>query len=604
MRAIREHRDPLIRRVQFIGFVVIAILLVILSGFWKVQISQGESFRSQAENNRLRRTPVRAPRGLIYDRDGELLVENIPSYDLMLDRSRSRNVEGSLRHAAKVLGVPVEELQARVAEEESTPDFKPITLARRLELAKVARFGVSSLEYPEFEIAVEHLRLYRHGPHTGHLLGYLGEVNKEEVEADPEVYDPGDLIGKAGIEKTYDQELRGEDGRAVVVVDVRGRVIEEYGREEATPGKNLTLALDLDLQQEAQRQFQDKVGAAIAMDPKTGEILALYTSPSYDSNTFARGLDSEEWKALTEAEHNPLQNRAIQNAHPPGSVFKIVMGAAGIAEGVITEQSREFCGGGTVIYGRRFGCWKAGGHGSVNLRGALKGSCNVYFYHLGKKLGVERIAKYSRIFGLGSKTGIELRGEIAGLVPDEEWSQRVRGHQWYPGETISLAVGQGALLTTPIQLTRMIGAVANGQRIVHPRLLKSRGAPPETEPFAVPPRALAAVKEGLAAVMEPGGTAWWSAHIEGLPMAGKTGTAQVVGKSVASGKMDSAYEHRTHAWFVSFAPVDEPELVVVVFVEHGGSGSGAAAPIAKALYQVYFEDRLQPDEETTTSAAG
>lgn len=604
MRAIREHRDPLIVRVRVMSILIALLLVGIVGGFFSVQVSRGDYYRELAENNRLRRIPVRAPRGLIYDRQGRLLVENIPSYDLMLDRSRARDARESLAFAAGILGVPVEELEARLEEHRDVPDFKPVALARRLSLAQVARFGAFSLEYPEFEIDVQHLRLYRHGPQTGHLLGYLGEVTEEDVDRNPEVYDPGDLIGKRGVEEVFDRHLRGEDGSVVVIVDSRGKVVEEYGKEEATPGDPLILSIDLALQQEAERQLRDHVGAVVAIEPKTGEILALYSSPAYNSNVFARGLTQEEWTALVAGEHNPLQNRAIQNAHSPGSVFKIVMGAAGLSEGVITPGTRQFCGGGDVFYGRRYGCWKPGGHGSVDLHAAIKGSCNVYFYHLGKKLGVEKIAKYARMFGLGEVTGVPLGGEKPGLVPDEAWSQRVRGDEWWPGETISLSVGQGPLLTTPIQLARMVAAVANGKELLAPKLVKG-GDVREAEDFEVSPSALVAVKEGLSAVVnEPGGTGYWSARIPEIAIAGKTGTAQVVGKNVSSGKADAPYEQRTHAWFVSFAPVEDPELAVVVFVEHGGSGSGAAAPIAKILYETYFKAELAEARKSENRRAG
>jgi penicillin-binding protein 2 len=590
MKVIREHRTPLVERIRLMGFVLVGLFLLVAAGFWSVQIAHGDYYRSLAESNRLRRIPIRAPRGLIYDRHGRLLVENIPSYNLMIDRSRAADLDRSLAFSAEVLGVPVEELGRRLEAHRGVPDFKPVPLAERLSLGQVARLGVSSLEMPEFEIDVEHRRYYRHGPQTGHVLGYLGEVSEERLKAYPDLYAPGDLVGLRGIEERFDRELRGRDGRVVVVVDSRGKVIEEFGRESARPGQNLTLTLDLGLQQEAEKQMRDRVGAVVALDPDSGEILALYSAPAYDPNMFARGLSRQEWLDLLAAEHNPLQNRAIQNHHSPGSLFKIVMGVAGLTEGLIDEQDRVFCGGSATIYGRRFGCWKAGGHGWVDLQQAIKGSCNVYFYQLGQRLGVDRIAHYGRLFGLGQRTGLGLAGEKPGLVPDSRWSLEARGHAWFPGETISLSIGQGPLLVTPLQMARLVAATANGGRLIQPTLVKGPGDR-AAQTLEVPPETLRPIREGLAAVInEAGGTAYGSARLPDVAIAGKSGTAQVVGVSSAK---DTPFERRTHAWFAAYGPVEDPRLVVVVFVEHGGGGSAAAAPIVRALFETYLGSRSE-----------
>jgi penicillin-binding protein 2 len=401
-------------------------------------------------------------------------------------------------------------------------------------------------------------------------------------------YRLGDLIGKKGVEQTYDSALRGGNGERAVVVDSRGMLVREYGRREADPGEPLRLTIDLDLQQAAERAMRGQVGAVVALDPRNGAIRAMVSNPSYDPNVFARGIRPAQWRELLEDEHDPLQNRAIQNAHPPGSVFKIFMAAAGLQEGVITPASRVHCSGGTTIYGRRFKCWRAGGHGSVDLRRALAQSCNVYFYLLGKELGIERIARYSKAFGLGERTGIELSGEVTGLVPSPEWSQRRRGHQWFPGETISVAIGQGLLNVTPIQVAASTAAIANGGRLVVPHLVEGRGDDDGRGRVPVDPRHLEVVREGMHGVMSPGGTAYWRAHIEGIESAGKTGTAQVAG-GLESDNEDRPWRLRNHGWFTSFAPLDSPELVVVVLAEHGGGGSVAAAPVAKEVYMEYFD---------------
>ena len=595
MQMVREHRDDLVTRVRFLSLGVTGLIVLIAVGFWFVQLVQGDYYRELAENNRLRKLPIKAPRGLIYDRHGRLLVENIPSYNLMLDRSHSEDLPKAVAFAASVLGRPVPELAALVESYNSIPDFKPVLLAENLTLAQVARLGVASLEFPEFEVEIQHLRLYRHREQTAHVLGYLGEVTEKEIGDSEGLYQAGDLVGKKGIEQTYDPVLRGRDGETAVVVDSRGKLLEEYGRREAIPGKNLVLTLDLELQQEAARWLTgpEKVGAIVAMDPRNGEILAMVSSPSFNPNIFARRLQKSDWEALIQDPHHPLQNRAIQNTYSPGSTFKIVMATAGLTEGTVNEHTSSFCAGGAVFYGRLFRCWKKGGHGTVNARGALMHSCDVYFYSMGQRMGIERIARYSRLLGLGSLTGIELEGEKAGLVPDTAWSEKVRKMPWYPGETISVSIGQGPVLMTPLQMAEMTAIVANGGRKVIPHLIKGADLP-EAEHVALNEKALRIVREGLWAVVnQPGGTAYNSARVPGAEMAGKTGTVQVIAQATRTDAKALPFKYRDHAWFTSFAPEQDPRIVVAVFAEHGGSGSKAAAPIAQALHAKFFKVDLQ-----------
>lgn len=575
--------------------VVSGLLVAIAISFWFVQIVHGDSYRELAENNRLRKLPMKAPRGLIADRNGRLLVENIPSYNLLIDRSRSADRERSLRFAAGVLGRPLPDLRAVLDGYSAIADFKPVLLAESLTLSEVARVGVAALEYPEFEVEVEHLRLYRHGEQTAHLMGYLAEVAKDEIASSQGTLQPGDLVGKKGIEQHHDALLRGRDGERVVVVDSHGRLLKEFGHRVAEPGKNLTLTIDLELQQEAMRFYQgaEEVGSVVALDPRNGEVLALVSAPAYNPNLFARRLRKGEWQALLAAPNHPLTNRAIQNTFSPGSVFKIVMLTAGLTEHVVNQHSRVFCPGETYIYGRRFRCWRPEGHGWVDARGALKHSCDVYFYHLGKTLGIERIARYARLFGFETPTGIDLAGEKSGLVPDAAWSLRARKAKWYPGETISVAIGQGPILVTPVQMAVMVAMVANGGHPVVPHLVK--GASPRPRPLVkLDPHALQVVREGLWAVVnQAGGTAHGSAFVPGLEMAGKTATVQVVAMSARTKNENLPFRFRDHAWFASFAPLADPRLVVVVFAEHGGGGSRTAGPIAKAVHEKFFAPYLQ-----------
>ena len=588
---IGEHREALVARVRVVSGVVGVLLAAICGAFWFVQVVKGSHYRELAENNRLRRMAVKAPRGTILDRNGRVLVENLPTYNLLLDRSRAAAVGTSLGFAAPILGRPLPELKALLERYRGVPTFQPVLLGERLALEQVARFRVEELAHPEFVVEVSHRRFYRLGLHAAHVLGYLGEARAEEV-ADPAAgLKAGDWVGRRGIERTYDPRLRGADGEQVVVVDSRGQPVEELGRQVGRPGENLTLTLDAELQQEAERQLEGKVGAIVALDPRNGEIRALVSAPAYDPNLFARRLAAEDWQKLLDDPSRPLQNRALQSTYPPGSIFKVVVAAAGLAEGVITVAEGVYCNGSKRFFKRPFHCWKAGGHGFMNLESALKNSCDIYFYELGQKLGVERIARYARLFDLGTVTGIDLDGERAGLVPDPEWSQRARRRAWYPGETISVAIGQGALLTTPLQMATVIAAFANGGRIVTPHLVAGAAVP--SRPLAVPASALEPIRRGLWKVVNDLGTGA-SARVAGLEIAGKTGTAQVVAHAAYEDSSTRPWAERNHAWFASYAPFSDPTLVIVVFIEHGGQGSRAAAPVAKALYEKFLGPDLGP----------
>lgn len=586
---VGENKDDLTRRLPLLRLSFVAAIVAIGSAYWFVQVVHGGHYRELAENNRLRKVPVKAPRGLIYDREGRLLVDNVPSYELYLDRSQTSDVGSSLRHAAAILGRPVEELETDLERYRRTSRFTPVLIAESLSLSQVSRFWVEALEHPEFEVDVAHLRVYRHGPIAAHLLGYVGEATESHLKNGNGDVAVGDLVGRSGVEQTFDERLRGVDGEREVVVDSRGRLRAENGSAEARPGADLELTLDLDLQQEAARYFEERVGAAVALDPRTGEILAMISAPAFEPNRFARRLGGSEWAEILQAPHHPLQNRALSSQYSPGSIFKIVVAVAGLNDRVLSTSDRAYCPGSTRIYNRRFRCWKRTGHGWVDLRDAIRESCDVFFYHLGQKLGISRIAHYSRLFGLGAPTGVDMQAEGSGLVPDLEWSQRRRGTPWYPGETISVAIGQGPLLVTPLQVAAMMATVANGGRPVTPHLELGRKLPlrPNLE---IEDSVLAMVRESLHAVVNDQGTGAAS-RIEDVEIAGKTGTAQVVEQKTWVDSATLPFEKRDHAWFASFGDYRDPELVVVVFVEHGGKGSSEAAPLAKMLYEKYYGKR-------------
>jgi penicillin-binding protein 2 len=453
---------------------------------------------------------------------------------------------------------------------------------------------VEALEHPELEIEVGQRRLYRHRYQTAHILGYLGEVEESELATEGSTYRPGDLVGKKGLERRYESLLRGERGEQMVVVDSRGRRVEEIDRSPADAGQDLYLTLDLDLQQEAWGILEGRVGSIVALDPRQGDILAMVSSPSFDPNMFARRLRSEEWQALIENPDRPLQNRAIQNVYPPGSVFKMVMAMAALDRGFVDpDRTKVWCPGHSLIYNNVYRCWKAGGHGTVDLRRALEGSCNVYFHRLGQELEIDRIAETALRFGLGSKTGIDLEGEKGGLVPSQEWSERARRTPWYPGETISVATGQGPILVTPLQVAVMTAVFANGGYLVTPRLYRDASTPPPKD-LGFSPEDLEVVREGLWKVVQGTQGTGYRAKVAGVEIAGKTGTAQVITQERRTDNDDLPEKLRDHAWFTSFAPYDDPRLVVVIFVEHGGAGSSTAAPLARALYERFLETDLAP----------
>ena len=581
---VGEHQGILIQRLRLLGVIAGALFLAVAVGYWYAQIVQYAQYRQLSENNRLRIARVRAPRGIIEDRVGRALAENVPSYNLQLWPERGEvPLDSSLTFASGILGIPPEELGKRAR----SGVVDAALLAEDLDLVQLAHFEAAALEHPEFGIDVVQRRLYRHGAQTAHLLGYLGEVSERELggQALPELR-VGDLIGKEGVEQSFDRRLRGSDGRQVAIVDSRGRIIAQPSREPSSPGDRLRLSIDLELQQEAELQLSGHVGALVAIDPRDGAVRAFYSAPSFDPNVFSRRLGREEWQTLISSPHDPLQNRVLESAYPPGSVFKIVMALAGLEEGTVDASTRVYCSGSVRLHGRPRRCWKRAGHGTVGVQEALKHSCDVFFYLAGQDLGIERIARWSRHLGLGRPTGIDVPGEKAGLVPDADWSQRVRRHPWYPGETISVAIGQGPINTTPLQIAVMLAAVANGGSLVTPYVLPGDAKRPQ--PLGLSPEHVAMVRESLRAVVEEGGTAS-RIRLPGIEVAGKTGTAQVVEQKTWIDSSQLAFEQRDHAWFASYAPAENPELVVVAFIEHGGHGASVAAPMVKALYEKYFD---------------
>jgi penicillin-binding protein 2 len=595
---IREDRQQLLRRIEFSRMGVGTALSLLAIAYWFVQIVRGDYYFTLSENNRFRSVKITAPRGYILDRNGAPLVENEPAYTLHLYRREARDLESSIAFIVDLLKLDPGQVRSRVERGRRDPEFVPISIAENLGIEEVAGVEAHAIEHPEFAITVSQRRLYKHGGSAAHVLGYLSEATPEQIKSAGNLYTVGDWIGQKGIEGGYERLLAGANGERRVIVDSHGREVSEANRMEATPGQNLFLTLDVRLQDVAEAYFKDKVGSVVAMDPATGEILALVSSPSYDPNWFMRRVTSSEWSSLLENPDRPLQNRAIQNMYSPGSVFKPFVAYGALAGNLVDPNMRVFCPGYATFYGRQFHCHKKGGHGWVNLRDAIKVSCDVYFYTLGQRLGVDRIAEIATSFGFGQPTGIDFGSDKAGLVPSEEWARVKRGARWYPSETISVAIGQGPLLVTSMQVARALSGLLEEGRLPTPHLFYSSQDPVTKEQLrykaefhqgiALSPEKLAIVKDGMWAVVnEPGGTAFGS-RVANFEMGGKTGTAQVVGRETRERTNVKGKDFDTHAWFAGFGPVDKPAMVVVVFVENGGHGNLAAAPLAKSLFEARY----------------
>jgi penicillin-binding protein 2 len=595
---------------------LIGLILLVFCAFgvrlFQLQIIMGEVFAEESDKNSVRLVRLEAPRGDILDREGRVIATTRPAFGLQVLPSDLRHPDLTFRALGQLLGEDEAALRAQVGDPRGRALFQPVRVAGDLSFDRLASVESHLYALPGVMTDVRPRRHYVGDDLAAHLLGYLGEVQRAQLETRAfGGYRSGDVIGQAGVESLEQAHLRGRDGGRNVVVDVRGRVVEVLDEEDPLPGDQLTLTLDLDLQRVAEDGFRPelpgapaKMGALVAMDVRTGDILALVSKPSYDPNAFAGGVSAAAWKALTTDEWRPLQNRAIAGQYPPGSTYKAIVAAAALQERVITPETRVFCPGHFTLGRRTYRCWKKEGHGSMALHDALVQSCDVYFYQAGLKLGIDRLAFFARGFNLGRRTGFELANEQPGLVPTAAWKEARFREPWGAGETVSASIGQGFNLVTPLQLAVAYAAIANGGNVVRPRLLLRKrdadggiveAAAPEVR-SSVPVSAanLALVREALTGVVEePRGTGG-RARVAGLRVAGKTGTAQVVHMQHTEDLEEDEVplKYRDHAWFVSFAPADAPEIVVTVLSEHGGHGGSAAAPIAQRVLARWFEKRF------------
>lgn len=585
-------------RLVYLKRVFLVVCLVLLAKAFHLQVVKGDYYRERARDISIRQYQVRPPRGRIFDRNGVPLAINKPSFNLYLVPGylSKGDVPLFLDSCERYLGLKGEEVRKKLSEGRAHP-WLPILLKRDLSQRRLALVEEKSWLFPGTMVVAEGKRYYPHGSVACHVLGYLGEVNKDELRHGD--YYPGDMVGRAGIEKEYEGLLRGIPGWEQWEVDARGRKRRLVDSAKPVPGYDIYLTLDIRLQQKAQELLKGKSGAIVALDPRNGDVLAMASSPGYDPNIFVKGITPEDWEVLSHDPRHPLQNRCIQGLYPAGSVFKIVVALAGLETHKAKPSDEVFCPGYYYFKGRVYHDWKK--HGEVDLYKAIVESCDVYFYQLGHELGVDTIHKYGSLLGLGSETGIDLPGEKAGLLPSTKWKKRTLGQIWFPGETLSLAIGQGYLQVTPLQLALMLSRVVNGGLKIRPHLLlrvakgkkmdPSRREKVERLPFEL--GHLAFLKRALEGVVEdPHGTGR-AARISGVRIGGKTGTAQVVAlqEDTQEKKDKPPARWREHAWFVAFAPVDAPKIAVSVLVEHGGHGGSAAAPLAKEMIRTYFQEK-------------
>jgi penicillin-binding protein 2 len=578
------------------AFIILAIVILFIR-LWYLQAVKGEYYHEQAESNRIRPVMLRPPRGVIYDRSGRPLVENELVFDISLIPEDAPDLDATIEKLSAIVKITPDAI--RKALEDATDvrtSYDPVKIREEAPWDEVAVVEAHQDDLPGAIIEPEHIRHYPYGGLASHQFGYIGKVSQSQRKK--EQADIGMLTGQGGLEKIYDKLLRGVAGRRMIQVNAAGRKVKDLGSEEPRPGTDIYLTIDLDAQKAAEEGLGSRAGAVVAMDPNTGEILALTSHPTYDPNLFPRGISPKDWVQLMKDPSHPMYNRAIQSVYPPGSTFKIIVALAGLESGVIKLDDKVTCKGSLTSGRHSFRCWKNGGHGAVSFHQALVESCDVYFYTMGERIGWDRVAEYARKLGYGSLTGILLPDEKPGLIPTTAWKKKRTGEAWYPGDTYINSIGQGFVLVSPIQACQMMSAVANGGRFFRPLLLKQTRnretgevnvfSAEHTGSVMLDPNVLQEVRSALAGVVnEPGGTA----HAAATPLAtvaGKTGTAQVIAQKVSGRKLSD--DTKDHAWFVAFAPVENPKIAVAVVVEHGGHGGSAAAPIAKKVIEEYLKN--------------
>jgi penicillin-binding protein 2 len=593
------------RRVMGAILCVVVAFSILFMRLFYLQIMKGEEFLKLSENNSIRLESIVAPRGLIFDAEGKLLVDNRPSFDLRIIPRNAKPLEQTLKKLARYTNIPEEDLMEKVRECNGLSSYKPALLKQDIGRDAMASIEVHKFDLPGVVMDIRPVRHYINGQHAAHLIGYLGEINAKELQGGAFAgCKGGDYIGRFGAEKTYEDLLRGKRGGRQVEVDVRGQVVKAMRTVSARPGQNLYLSLDYALQKKAEGLLQDQVGAVVAMDPMTGYILVMASSPTFDQNVFVSGMSRKEWDVLVSNPDHPMTNRVIQAEYPPASTYKIVTAIAGLEEGVIDLETTHYCPGYYALGNRVFRCWKKGGHGKVNVVRAIAESCDVFFYQVGEEVGVDRLASYAGMCGLGERTGINLENESKGLIPTSEWKKKRIGESWQGGETLNVSIGQGFNLTTPLQMLVLTSAIANSGTLYQPQIVRrvetadgievKNIEPVVTGNLTISPITMDIVKRGLWEVVNTMKGTARGIKLDQYPISGKTGTAQLVtSKEPKAGEKEKkdglSDQNLPHAWFVAYAPSEAPRIAVAVIVEHGEHGSTAAAPIAKELIKTYLE---------------
>lgn len=595
-----DNRLPQVR-LAAASYVIVGIIALLLLGFWKLQVIDSDKYGVMAERNRVRSIPIIAPRGRMLDRDGRVLVDNYPSFSVLLLRDDEAAVSKNLPAIAEGLGLSLDDLKEQLVNTEALPKFQPIVIKPEATPADVAFIESHRADIPLLEMLMVHRRRYLPGGFMAHASGYVGEVSEQQIEASNGKFRPGDFAGKTGLERQYNDLLVGTDGMRRVIVNSVGKEMGRLEQQEAIPGKQIQLTIDYDLQQVAEAGLGDKKGAVVALNPQTGEVLAFASHPAPDPNDFAIRVSKEEWQRLNADPAHPLLDRVTQAQLAPGSVFKIIMATAMLESKVPPENFTAFCPGYGVFYGQMHKCWVYGksSHGAVDLHSAIVRSCDVFFYNVGMRMGIDRIAKYAKMLGLGSKSGIDLPSEEAGLVPSEEWVQRVYHHKWYPGSTISVSIGQGSVMVTPLQVAYVIGGIASGGDFKQPHLLKD--APSVGQKRAeLSENTVEQVTQGMYGVVNEAGGTGQSVKLQGIEFCGKSGTAQMM--SYAAASRLGLGKGKNDGWFVGFAPRRNPEIVVAAVVEdtseHGGTTSG---PVVRDIVKAYYDKKNKKTQGQVTA---
>ncbi len=604
MRTYLESVDSEWFNQRLTGVLVVVFLAfaVLTTRLFYLQLVEGDEYRRLSEINSIRLQDIDAPRGLIFDRHNKMLVDNRPAFDLSIILKDAKPLDETLEKIGKIIGDSPDTLKERIQTSKRRGAYTPILLKEDIGRDLLAAIEVQMYDLPGVVVHVSPRRHYLFKNFAAHLLGYVGEISAQELRYKSyEACKGGDFIGKFGLERSYESLLRGKRGGRQVEVNAIGQVVRVLETVDAQAGQNIMLTLDYNLQKATETLLVGKAGAAVAVDPNNGEILAMASNPTFDPNWFVSGMRQEQWQSLITNSFRPLENKVVQSEYPPASTYKIVTAIAGLEERAIDASTTMFCPG-FYRYGNRvYRCWKHSGHGEVNVVKALSQSCDVFFYQVGEAVGVDRLAYYAKSCGLGELTGIDLPQEAKGLIPTKEWKRRRIGESWQGGETLSVAIGQGFNLVTPLQIALLTASVANGGTRFKPRLIKkispvqeadevTEGVPEMVGRLPVSAATLSLVRKGLwSAVNERRGTAW-GARLKEVEFSGKTGTAQVVGRppdgAASSGQIKEI--HRDHAWFVAYAPSTNPQIAIAVIVEHGEHGSSAAAPIASKMIQTYL----------------